>query len=37
MFDSKSIIKAFKNQEQIQTKAVSWKEFILILEELKNK
>jgi len=35
MFDSNSIIKAFKNQEPIQTKALSWTEFLNLLAELK--
>lgn len=35
MFDSKSIIKAFKNQEKIQTKVLSWNEFLNLLAELK--
>lgn len=35
MFDSKSIIKAFKNQEPIQTKALSWTEFLNLLAGLK--
>ncbi|SGZ09440.1 Putative uncharacterized protein [Moritella viscosa] len=34
MFDSKSIIKAFKNQEPIQTKALSWAEFLNLLAGL---
>ena len=37
MFDSKSIIKAFKNQEPIQTKALSWNEFLNLLADLKAK
>jgi len=35
MFNSKSIIKAFENQEPIQTKALSWNEFLKLLAELK--
>lgn len=35
MLDSKSIIKAFKNQEAIQTKALSWTEFLNLLADLK--
>jgi hypothetical protein len=35
MFNSQSIKKAFKNQVQIQTKALSWNEFLNLLAELK--
>lgn len=35
MFYSQSIEKAFKNQEQIQVKALSWNEFLNLLAELK--
>lgn len=35
MFNSNSIKKALENQVQVQTKALSWREFLNLLAEIK--